>query len=67
MMQPWIYVTVAVGDDTVDDVDAAHVYRHGHDPKRRGNSSSTRAPDGIEYMLDINGSYPLLTIASILS
>ena len=38
-------ITVAVGDDTADDVDAAHVYIHGHDPKRRGNSSSTLLPE----------------------
>ena len=43
-------------DDTIDvvdvvadvDVDAVHVYIHGHDPKGKGSPSSTRAPDGIK-------------------
>ena len=33
--------------DTDDNVDAVHVYIHGHDPKGRGKPSSTREPDGI--------------------
>ena len=32
---------------TFDNVDAVHVYIHGHDPKGRGKPSSTREPDGI--------------------
>ena len=45
---------LADDDNTVTDdmnmdvnVDVVHVYIHGHDPKGRGNPSSTREPGGI--------------------
>ena len=39
--------TIVDDMDTDIIVDAVHVYIHGHDPKGRGQPSSTRGPDGI--------------------
>ena len=39
--------TVVDDIDTDIIVDAVHVYIHGHDPKGRGQPSSTREPNGI--------------------